>query len=58
MSGKNWKVLDICLGLIGGICGVVGIVTGIKSSEYDEQRQYEDFEARYGLTPIENKEDN
>ena len=52
MNGKNWKILDVVLGLVGGICGVVGIITSIKASEYDEQSLYEDLEKKYGLEPI------
>lgn len=57
MSGKKWKIADIVLGVIGGACGIAAIFTGIKSSDYDEMKQFEDLEARYGLTPIEQKED-
>lgn len=57
MDGRKWKIADVCLGVIGGICGVVGILTGIKSSAYDEQKQYEELEARYGLTPVNEKEE-
>ena len=49
MSGRNWKILDIVLGLIGGICGVLGIISGIKASDYDEQKMFEDLEERYEL---------
>ena len=56
MTGKTWKGLDIVLGLVGGICGVLGIVTGIKASSYDEEQQFKDFEERYGLTPIKTEE--
>lgn len=51
MSGRNWKILDIVLGLIGGICGVLGIISGIKASDYDEQKMFEDLEERYELVP-------
>ena len=51
MSGRNWKILDIVLGLIGCICGVLGIISGIKASDYDEQKMFEDLEERYELVP-------
>jgi len=56
MSGKTWKIIDIVAGLIGGACGIIGIISGVKSAEYDQQQNYIDLEERYGLTPIENKE--
>lgn len=53
MSGKTWKVIDIVVGLLGGACGLVGIVSGLKSADYDEEQQFKDFEERYGLTPTQ-----
>lgn len=55
MSGKTWSIIDIVVGLVGGICGLVGIVSGIKASNYNEEQQFKDLEKRYGLTPIEDK---
>lgn len=51
MKGKNWATVDAVLGLIGGICGVLGIVTSIKSAKYNEEQMYLGLEERYGLTP-------
>lgn len=58
MSGKTWKIVDIVAGLVGGACGLVGIISSLKSAEYDQQQNYADLEERYGLVPNENKETN
>lgn len=58
MSGKTWKIIDVVVGLLGGACGLIGIVSGLKSANYDEEQQFKDFEERYGLTPIEKSEDH
>lgn len=55
-NGKKWKIADIAVGLIGGICGVIGIITSLKSASYDEEQQYAALEERYGLTPVSNEE--
>lgn len=52
MKGRNWKIMDVALGLVGGICGVIGILTSIKAADYDEESLFEDLEKKYGLEPI------
>lgn len=52
MSSKKWKAIDVTLGLIGGLCGIIGLFTGFKSADYDEQVLFEDLEKKYGLEPI------
>ena len=52
MSSKKWKVVDTTLALIGGICGIVGLFTGFKSIDYEEEVLFEDLEKKYGLEPI------
>lgn len=52
MSSKKWKMIDVTLGLIGGICGIVGLFTGFKSADYEEEVLFEDLEKKYGLEPI------
>lgn len=57
MSGKTWSIVNTIITTAAGVLGLVGIVTGIKSAEYEENRQYEELEKRYGLTPrLEEKE--
>ena len=56
MSGKTWNIIDIAVGAIGGICGLIGIVSGIKAANYNEEQQFKDLEKRYGLTPVKNEE--
>ena len=56
MSGKTWSIIDIVVGLVGGLCGLIGIVSGIKASNYNEEQQFKDLEKRYGLTPIETED--
>ena len=51
MTGKTWKIVDIVVGLVGGACGLIGIISGLKSADYDEQKMYEDLEERYDLVP-------
>ena len=50
--GAKWKIADIALGVVGGICGVIGILTSIKAADYDEQSLFEDLEKKYGLEPV------
>ena len=56
MSGKTWKIVDIAVGLVGGACGLIGIISGLKAANYDEEQQFKDLEERYGLTPISTEE--
>ena len=59
MSGKTWSIANTVITTAAGVLGLVGIVTGMKSAEYDANKQYEELEERYGLVPvpkIENKE--
>lgn len=51
MSGRNWKIIDVVVGLVGGLCGLIGIISGIKSANYDEQQMFKDLEERYDLVP-------
>lgn len=55
MSGKTWWIIDVIVGLIGGLCGLIGIVSGVKSSNYNEEQTMKELEKRYGLTPVEDK---
>ena len=57
MNGKKWSTLNTILGVIGGICGLFGIFTSIKASDYDQQKEFKMFEERYGLTPISTEEE-
>lgn len=57
MNGKKWAIADVVLGVVGGLCGLFGILTGIKRAGYDEEQKYADFEERYGLSPIDEEED-
>lgn len=50
-NGKRWAIIDIIVSIVSGLLGIFGIFTGIKAATYNEQKQYEDLEARYGLTP-------
>ena len=52
MSSKKWKIVDTALALVGGICGIAGLFTGFKASDYDEEVLFEDLEKKYGLEPI------
>ena len=52
MNGKKWKIADVALGIVGGLCGIIGIITGLKAADYDEQALFEDLEKKYGLEPI------
>ena len=54
--GRKWFIVDTIVGILSGIFGIIGIVTGIKSSNYKEEQQYKDLEERYGLTPIKGEE--
>ena len=51
-NGRKWKIADVALGLVGGLCGIIGIITSIKAADYDEQSLFEDLEKKYGLEPI------
>ena len=51
MDGKKWHIVDTVVGIAGGILGIVGIITGIKSANYEEEAMYKELEDRYGLTP-------
>lgn len=51
-NGKKWATADAIVGILGGIFGILGIVTGIKSSKYQREQQYADLETRYGLVPV------
>lgn len=52
---SKWKMTEIVTGIIGGFCGIVGIIASIKTTAEDDERHYEEFEKRYGLTPVENE---
>lgn len=52
MDGKKWSIANTVLGVIGGLCGVIGIFTAIKSESYEQDMQYKELETRYGLTPV------
>lgn len=56
MNEKRWWIADVVVGILTGLFGIFGIITGIKSSNYKEEQQFKDLEERYGLTPIEKKE--
>lgn len=53
MDGKKWSIANTLVGLVGGICGVIGIITSIKSEAYNQEMQYKELEERYGLTRVE-----
>lgn len=52
---SKWKVVEMAVGIIGGICGAVGLYAGCKSKDEDDERHYQELEKRYGLTPVENE---
>lgn len=56
MNGKRWWIADVIVGLLSGLFGILGIITGMKAANYNEQQQFKDLEERYGLTPIEKEE--
>lgn len=56
MNDKNWSRLDTVVGLISGICGIVGIFTSIRSAAYNEQEQLRKIGEYYGLECKEEKE--
>ena len=55
-NGRRWWIADVIVGIFAGLFGLLGILTNIKASKYNEEQQFKDLEERYGLTPI-NKED-
>lgn len=56
MDGKKWSNVNTVLGIVGGLCGLISIFTGIKAELYEQEQQYKDLEDRYGLTPVNNEE--
>lgn len=57
MSKKGWWLTNVVLAVVGGVCGVLGIYTGVKAAEFEQDQQFENLEKRYGLTPIETEEE-
>ncbi len=53
MDGKKWSIVNTIVSAASFALGLVGIVTGIKSAEYEEEKQFKEIEERYGLTPFE-----
>ena len=57
MNGKKWIVLDAIVGVIAGTAGLLGIFTTIKAEKANEEERMAELEARYGLTPVNNEEE-
>ena len=57
MSSQKWKVVDTVLAVVGGLCGLAGLLTGFKSSEYEQDELYKDLEKKYGLSPIDEEDE-
>lgn len=56
MDGKKWSTVNTILGVVGGLCGLVSIFTGIKAGVYEEEQKYAELEKRYGLSAVSTEE--
>lgn len=55
-KGTGWFIADCIFGLIGGICGIGSIITGIKSAQIKQELDDARIEEKYGLTPVDTEE--
>lgn len=58
MKSKSWSKLGSALGIVGFALSVVMPYIESKAAPYEEEETYKKFEERYGLTPIEKKEED
>lgn len=56
MNGKKWSVANTIVEVIVGVAGLIGIVTSIKSSKYEQEQLYSGLEERYGLTRVDEED--
>lgn len=57
MRHSKWYWADLVVGTIGTICGLIGIVTGLKSGAEQEAEMDARLEQKYGLTPVQTEEE-
>lgn len=55
-NNMKWFIADCVVGLISGLSGIIGIYTGIKSANAQQELNDLHLEEKYGLIAI-NKED-
>lgn len=56
-KGLGWAIAGIIAGIGTAVCSIVEIVADVKSAKYEEEALYEGIEERYGLEPLDRKEE-
>lgn len=58
MKSKTWSKIGGVVGGLGFLLSIAMPIIESKAAPYEEEETYKKFEERYGLTPIEKKEED